>query len=136
MGIGSFNLVRPERSSALGESAFQPPHIFHNVTGNLGAVFKLKSSLCQQMLSLLPSRVLRLMEFLGFSGDRVSVDLAQPCRLFLDAVSLVVSFEHAYHFPGAGFVRAETGSSKQQPAVNPQHLDSPHVPPLHYCHPR
>lgn len=88
------------------------------------------------MLSLLPSRVLRLMEFLGFSGDRVSVDLAQPCGLFWTLLfPTVISFEHAYHFPGARFVRAETGGSKQQPAVNSQHLDSPHVSSLHYRHP-
>lgn len=111
-------------------------------TGNSRPVFKLKlennakTSLCRQMLSLLPSRVLRLMEFLGFSGDRVSVDLVQPCRLFWTLLfPTVMSFEHAYHFPGARFVRAETGSSEQQPAVYPQHLDSPHVPSLHYCHP-
>lgn len=36
---------------------------------------------CYQMLSLLPSRVLRLMEFLGFSGDRVGETTCIPTEL-------------------------------------------------------
>lgn len=47
------------------------------------------------MLSLLPSRVLKLMEFLGFSGDRVSADLAQARRLFWTSclLSMLIVFQ-------------------------------------------
>lgn len=83
------------------------------------------------MLSLLPSRVLKLMEFLGFSGDRVSADSAEAYCLLWTSCLLTPS----YYFPGARFVRTQTGSSEQQPAVDPQHLDSPDVPSLHYSHP-
>lgn len=88
------------------------------------------------MLSLLPSRVLRLMEFLGFSGDRVG-GVSLQSSVQSKSLSDVDVFKHAPHFfplSGAGFVRAETGSSKQQPALDPQHLDSPHVSSLHYGH--
>lgn len=137
MGIGSFNLVRAEQGNAVRRFAFQPHHIYHGATGKLRAVFKSRLQnflFCHhQMLSLLPSRVLRLMEFLGFSGDRVGgVSFrGQPCS----PRRLVRTLMFPTHFPGAWFVRAETGSVKQQPAVHPQHLDSAHVPSLHYGHP-
>lgn len=140
MGIGSFNLVRAERSNTVRQNNEK-----YKLKKSILKIYKIIQKhiffLCHQMLSLLPSRVLRLMEFLGFSGDRVSgvsfTATMQSTSLWETDISntAVMSFEHAYHFSGGWFVRAETGSSKQQPAVDPQHLDSPHVPSLHYGHP-
>lgn len=62
MGIGSFNLVRTMQ--------FKQKYYKKTLNTN-NPVLLIPHFFSPQMLSLLPSRVLRLMEFLGFSGDRV-----------------------------------------------------------------
>lgn len=86
MGIGSFNLVSEIDSHTTGLikkkyscQIVEPCSMYVLYFLNKSLHLKHVSSLClhfyllfcYQMLSLLPSRVLRLMEWLGFSGDRV-----------------------------------------------------------------
>lgn len=143
MGIGSFNLVRAEQSNAVGYFAFQPHHIYHGTTGKLRAVFTHFTHFCA--IRCCPCFHPESSDWWSFWASQetgwVALASGQPCspqRLFRTLMfptqrSCLLS--GLFIFSGAWFVRAETGSGKQQPAVHPQHLDSAHVPSLHYGHP-
>lgn len=61
MGIGAFNLVRIYFISTTT--------ILITIISSY--IFILKSYTLFQMISLLPARIIKLLEFIGFSGDKV-----------------------------------------------------------------
>lgn len=67
-GMGAFNLVRHKRIFKLRKSTVRCLNLF--------VPDSLRGLLYSQTLSLFPPRILKVLEFAGFSGDKVLIELS------------------------------------------------------------
>ena len=104
MGVGTFNLVSTEYLISFVQFYFTSTWMSYKMTIiilnkciiiikilNFSLIF-----LCSQMISQLPAKILKLLEFVGFSGNKVSVYLLLYCA-DIKALhwNIFVTFRHA-----------------------------------------
>lgn len=90
-------------------------------------------SVSLQMLSLLPQRILRLLEFIGFSGNRVSFTFYYKWFLTEQMNFLLLTFVLLL-LAGFWFVHVERRCLQSQSQIYPLFSDTPFLQHLRFTH--